>query len=61
MPEETFDPAAWQLKVIKLPSGGQIHVQYEQNDYAYVQNRRATVMIPVDSYITIVRKRSEST
>ncbi|HEX8656902.1 MAG TPA: hypothetical protein VF690_05185, partial [Hymenobacter sp.] len=36
-----FDPAAWQLKVIHLPSGGEIHVQYEQDDYAYVQDKTA--------------------
>lgn len=41
----TFDPAAWQLKVIKLPSGGEIHVQYEQKDYQYVQDRRAMAMV----------------
>lgn len=35
----TFDPAAWQLKVIQLPSGGEIHVQYEADDYAYVQDQ----------------------
>jgi hypothetical protein len=39
-----FDPAAWHLKMIKLPSGGQIHVQYEQNDYSYVQDQEAHVM-----------------
>ena len=33
------DPAAWQLKGILLPSGGQIHVQYEPDDYAYVQDQ----------------------
>ena len=31
----------WSLKKILLPSGGQIEVQYEADDYAYVQNRRA--------------------
>lgn len=40
-----FDPAAWQLKQIGLPSGGQIHVQYEQKDYHYVQDRLATGMV----------------
>ena len=40
-----FDPAAWQLKVITLPTGGQIHVQYEQDDYAYVQDRPAQAMV----------------
>lgn len=44
-PLATFDPAAWQLKVIQLPSGGEIHVQYEQDDYLYVQNRRATALV----------------
>ncbi|WP_299461809.1 hypothetical protein [uncultured Microscilla sp.] len=39
-----FDPAAWQLKQIKLPSGGEILVQYEQKDYSFVQNRRPMVM-----------------
>ena len=40
-----FDPAAWQLKWIKLPSGGEIQVQYEQNDYCYVQDRPAMAMV----------------
>lgn len=47
-PPADFDPAAWQLKVIKLPSGGEIHVQYEQDDYLYVQNRRATSFVSID-------------
>lgn len=48
-PPTGFDPAAWQLKVIKLPSGGEIHVQYEQKDYLYVQNRRAMAMVSLSS------------
>ena len=44
-PNETFDPAAWQLKQIKLPSGGEILVQYEQKDYQYVQNYPAFGMV----------------
>jgi hypothetical protein len=43
-PNIDFDPAAYQLKVIKLPSGGQIHIQYEQDDYTHVQNQPAHVM-----------------
>lgn len=35
---------AWSLKKVLLPSGGQIEVQYEADDYAYVQNRRACNM-----------------
>ncbi len=45
----TFDPAAWQLKQIKLPTGGEIHVQYEQNEYSYVQDKRAMVMASISS------------
>ena len=48
-PASNFDPAAWQLKRIFLPSGGEIHVQYEQNDYNYVQDRRAMVLAPIHS------------
>lgn len=44
-----FDPAAWQLKWIRLPSGGEIHVQYEQDDYNYVQDRRALAMVKTSS------------
>ncbi|MEM7035981.1 MAG: hypothetical protein AAF570_03305, partial [Bacteroidota bacterium] len=46
-PEKAFDPAAWHLKRIVLPSRGEIHVQYEQDDYGWVQNRKATVMAPL--------------
>jgi hypothetical protein len=35
---------AWSLKKILLPSGGQLGVEYESDDYAYVQNKRAAVM-----------------
>ncbi|MBL8001162.1 MAG: hypothetical protein JNL05_04290 [Flavobacteriales bacterium] len=40
-----FDPAAWQLKRIILPSGGEIHVQYEPDDYAFVQDKHAHAMV----------------
>jgi len=42
-----FDAAAWQLKVIRLPSGGEIHVQYEQNTYSYVQDREVMALVPL--------------
>ncbi len=45
----TFDPAAWQLKQIKLPSGGEIHVFYDQDDYTHVQAKRAHVMASLTS------------
>ena len=44
-----FDPAAWQLKSIKLPSGGEILIQYEQKDYQYVQDRGAMAMASLKS------------
>lgn len=43
--EDNFDPAAWQLKRIRLPSGGEIHIQYEQDDYLYVQDKHALAMV----------------
>ncbi len=52
---DTFDPGAWMLKEIKAPTGSSIIVQYEQSDYAYVQNRRAMVMV----HITEVDSHSE--
>jgi hypothetical protein len=41
---------AWNLKKILLPSGGQIEVDYESDDYAFVQNRRASVMMNVAGF-----------
>ena len=42
--QDDFDPAAWQLKQIMLPSGGKILIEYEQKDYAYVQDRTPMAM-----------------
>jgi hypothetical protein len=36
--------SAWALKGILLPSGGQLEISYESDDYAFVQNKRAAVM-----------------
>jgi len=38
------ESAAWHLTKINLPSGGEINVTYESDDYAYVQNKQATQM-----------------
>ncbi|MET0466546.1 MAG: hypothetical protein ABW007_25535 [Chitinophagaceae bacterium] len=38
---------AWSLKKVLLPSGGQLEVEYESDDYAYVQNLRASQMMQV--------------
>lgn len=40
-----FDPAPWTLKKVKMPSGGEIWIQYEQHDYRYVQDQQATVLL----------------
>ena len=41
----TWDPAAWQLKWVKMPTGGEVHVQYEEDDYAFVQDNPAMAMV----------------
>jgi len=40
-----YDPAAWMLKQIKLPSGGEIHIQYEEKTYQKVQDKDAMAMV----------------
>ncbi len=39
--------AGWSLKEIVLPSGGKVMVDYETDDYAYVQNKTAMQMTSV--------------
>ncbi|OFY82811.1 MAG: hypothetical protein A3F72_01630 [Bacteroidetes bacterium RIFCSPLOWO2_12_FULL_35_15] len=39
--------SAWTLNKITLPSGGTINVQYESDDYAFVQDRRAMQMFKI--------------
>jgi hypothetical protein len=39
--------AAWSLDEIMLPSGGTIDVEYESDDYAYVQNKKAMQMFKI--------------
>lgn len=36
----------WHISNIELPSGGNIGIIYEADDYAYVQNKHAAVMVP---------------
>ena len=38
---------AWTLTKIKLPSGGKIEIDYESDDYSYVQNKRAMDMFKI--------------
>ncbi|NJL77316.1 MAG: hypothetical protein HC892_22120, partial [Saprospiraceae bacterium] len=42
--------AAWNLNKITLPSGGTIQVEYESDDYAYVQDRRAGQMFFIKGF-----------
>lgn len=46
-PNKDLWAAAWSLSTITLPSGGQIDVSYEADDYAYVQNAPAMDMFKV--------------
>lgn len=39
--------AAWSLTSIELPSGGTIKIEYEADDYAYVQDKRAGEMFKI--------------
>lgn len=42
---------AWNLSKIKLPTGGEITVNYEAGDYAYVQDRKAMEMVKIEGLI----------
>lgn len=39
--------SAWNLDLIRLPSGGSIQVFYESDDYTYVQHKRAKQMFKI--------------
>lgn len=43
------EAGAWALKGIDLPSGGRLQIDYEADDYGYVQNKRAMEMTPIYS------------
>lgn len=42
--------SAWSLETIKLPSGGAIKVEYESDDYAFVQDKCATEMMQIKGF-----------
>ncbi|THU38418.1 hypothetical protein FAM09_17260 [Niastella caeni] len=48
----------WQLSKIKLPTGGEIKVTYESDDYAYVQNKQAMEMVQP---VSLIKKNSNGT
>ncbi|RVU90874.1 hypothetical protein EH230_08135 [Flavobacterium columnare] len=39
--------STWMLKRIKLPSGGEINIETESDDYKYVQNKKAMQMFQI--------------
>jgi hypothetical protein len=43
--------AAWALTDINLPSGGTISIDYEADDYAYVQDKKAAQMFQVTDFL----------
>lgn len=45
--EADENAAAWSLTAINLPSGGRMEVEYESDDYAYVQHLQAMQMFPI--------------
>lgn len=48
--------SAWLLTRIDLPEGGSIVIEYESDDYAYVQDKRAMYMAEVDTSTTFEKK-----
>ena len=42
--ERTKNVSAWNLKEIKMPTGSRMKIEYESDDYAYVQNKKAMQM-----------------
>ncbi len=54
--------AAWSLQQIQLPSGGKVVVDYESDDYAYVQHKQVMQMTEiVDPYCPASNAVSNST
>ncbi len=43
---------AWTMNQVILPSGAAINVDYESDDYAYVQDRRAATMVSIAGFGT---------
>lgn len=45
--EQNKDLASWNLTDIQLPSGGKIHIDYESDDYSFVQDKRSMQMLHI--------------
>lgn len=52
--------AVWHLNQILLPTGGTINVNYESDDYAYVQNKKAMAMVQVEGLIKAFNQSTSS-
>lgn len=46
--------SSWLLRKIDLPSGGSIEVEYESDDYGYVQNRKPMYMATINSLTSFI-------
>lgn len=44
---ESLKPAPWTLKEISLPTGGTLKMEYESDDYAFVENKQAMRMFDI--------------
>ncbi len=53
--------SAWCLKKITLPSGSTIKIEYESDDYAYVQNKQAAQMFKIAKLGGVDGKMNECT
>lgn len=42
--------SAWSLTEVYLPSGGKINIEYEADDYAYVQDKNAMQMFKISAF-----------
>lgn len=51
--------SAWLLTDIDLPEGGHIKIEYESDDYAYVQNRQAMYMAEVDHHTSFQKENGK--
>ncbi len=46
--------AMWSLSSIYLPSGGKMNIEYESDDYAYVQDKKAMKMMKIAGFVKSV-------
>lgn len=47
---QDINSKAWSLKDVYLPSGGKITIDYESDDYAFVQDKVAMEMLPISGF-----------